>query len=323
MKRRGQRVTYQTVRAAVEEASGRRFLVSGRTFLRRLDCWRLPHSGRLPAFSLLACIPLLAGAADAAFPHTLMAACRSAARMHPPPAATHVPSSIAPSFLQPPVISPSPPRPAPLPRPQLTHVYQLKHLLPEMLELEWVRLPVAAHSSRTEPALSLALHAAAAAKVAVAEGAAPGGSGELQAARRLLHCRLAAHLLGSYRQHLTACCAALRSAGDDAGAAAVEEAAAAAEEAEPLPLARFLAPYPEEVSDVPQQAPPPLPTPARGGSPAVLVSDAAAAAQAALPLTPTSTKPQLPASTTGVHSRRGDQREALPAGQLWSCCKCI
>ncbi|KAL4430779.1 hypothetical protein ABPG75_006035 [Micractinium tetrahymenae] len=181
----------------------------------------------------------------------------------------------------------------------LTHVAQLQRLLPEAVQLEWVRLPVAAHSSRTEAHLLIALDTAAAAEAAVSEGAAaPGGAGgELQAARHLLHCRLAGHLLGSYREHLEGRAAQLRAVGDEAAAGDVAAAAAAAEP----PVENFLLPYPEGVADVPQQALPPrpdAPTPtSRGGSPAVLAGTAAAAA-AVTPFT-SAAKPAGTAGRTG------------------------
>lgn len=179
---------------------------------------------------------------------------------------------------------------------QLTHVAQLQHLLPEVLHLQWVRLPVAPRSSRTEAHLLMTLDAAAAADAASSErAAAPGGAvGELQAARHLLHCRLAAHLLGSYREHLEGRAAGLHAAGDEAAA----HVTAAAVAAEP-PLDSFLPPYPEGVADVPQgalPARPDAPAPSsRGGSPAVLAGPAGQAAC----VTPFTSAAQ-PAGTAGV-----------------------
>ena len=181
------------------------------------------------------------------------------------------------------------------------HVAQLAHLLPEALSLEWVKLPVAAHSSRTEAHLLVTLDAAAAGAAGVDAGAAPSG-GELQAARHLLHCRLAGHLLGSYREHLAARAAEARAAGDEAAAEELEAAAAAA--ADP-PVKQWVPPYPEGAADVPQlQLPqrPDAPTPSRGGgSPAVLAG--AAAAAAALPATPATGVRPLPSATASRHGR--------------------
>ena len=186
---------------------------------------------------------------------------------------------------------------------QLTHVAQLKHLLPEALQLEWVRLPVAAHSSRTEPHLLLTLDAAAAGASAAAAGAAPSG-GELQGARHLLHCRLAGHLLDDYRGHLGARAAELRTAGDEPAAEALEAARQAAEQP---PVAQFVLPYPDGAADVPQQQlpqRPEAPTPASrsGASPSILGSAGGGSARAAaVPLTPaTSGLKPLPSATTGT-----------------------
>ena len=184
---------------------------------------------------------------------------------------------------------------------QLSHVAQLKHLLPEALELEWVKLPVAGHTSRTQAHLLITLDGLAAGEAAAAEGAAPRG-GELQAARHLLHCRLAGHLLESYRGHLGSQAAEARHAGDEAAAADLEAACAAA--AKP-PVEQWVQPYPDGAADVPQQGLPPRPeaaTPSsRAASPEVLGGAAAAAgaAQLGVPATPaTSLKPQ--ASTVGA-----------------------
>lgn len=179
---------------------------------------------------------------------------------------------------------------------------QLKHLLPEALELEWVKLPVAAHTSRTEAHLLITLNGEAAGEAAASEGAAPRG-GELQAARQLLHCRLAGHLLESYRGHLGSRAAEARQAGDAAAAADLEAACTAAERP---PVTQWVEPYPEGAADVPQLALPPRPeaaTPSsRAASPAVLGGAAAAAAGAAqlgVPGTPaTGLKPQ--ATTAGA-----------------------
>ncbi|KAI7838998.1 hypothetical protein COHA_007238 [Chlorella ohadii] len=203
----------------------------------------------------------------------------------------------------------------------MSHVAQLKHLLPEAIELEWVKLPVAAHASRTEAHLLITLNGVAAGEAAAAEGAAPRG-GELQAARHLLHCRLAGHLLDSYRGHLGSRAAEAREAGDVAAAADLETACAAAERP---PVEQWVEPYPEGAADVPQQVLPPRPeaaTPSsRAASPSVLGGAAAAAAGAAqvgLPRTPgTGVKTQAAtASRTGrppvhpntVDRRRGQQR---------------
>ena len=188
----------------------------------------------------------------------------------------------------------------------MAHVAQLQHLLPEALVVEWVRLPVAAHSSRTEPHLLLSLDGPAAARAAADAGAAAPGSGEMRAARDLVQCRLAGHLLGSYRTHLGAQAMRQRQAGDEAAAAALEAAAAAAQRP---PVAHFVAPYPEEAADVPQQQLPPRPeAPAaasRGGSPAILgatAAPAAAAQQLAVPLTPATLGAQPQPSTGGLGS---------------------
>lgn len=178
---------------------------------------------------------------------------------------------------------------------------QLKHLLPEALELEWVKLPVAAHTSRTEAHLLITLNGEAAGEMAAREGAAPRG-GELQAARQLLHCRLAGHLLESYRGHLGSRAEEARQAGDEAAAADLKAACTAAERP---PVMQWVEPYPEGAADVPQLALPPRPeaaTPSsRAASPAVLGGAAAAAgaAQLGVPGTPaTGLKPQ--ATTAGA-----------------------
>ncbi|GAB4817838.1 hypothetical protein N2152v2_004884 [Parachlorella kessleri] len=143
------------------------------------------------------------------------------------------------------------------------HLAQLQFLLPDVIALDWVRLPVAPHSSRTEPHLAIALgalpdcwdhpvlgstggapaHAApkgqrqqqreeevarpvqrgngltadgpapdqqqpasltsrpgSAAAVRASRGA--GSDGEVTLLRQLLHYRLARHLLAAYRRHL-------------------------------------------------------------------------------------------------------------------------
>ncbi|PRW58263.1 CDT1 chloroplastic [Chlorella sorokiniana] len=188
----------------------------------------------------------------------------------------------------------------------LTHVAQLKQLLPEALDVEWVKLPVAAHTSRTEAHLLITLNSEAAGEAAAIEGAAPRG-GELQAARQLLHCRLAGHLLESYRGHLGSLAAEAWQAGDEAAAADLEAACTAAERP---PVKQWVEPYPEGTADVPQQALPPrpdAPTPSsRAASPAVLGGAAAAAAagaaQLGVPGTPaTGLKPQ--ATTAGRTGR--------------------
>lgn len=186
---------------------------------------------------------------------------------------------------------------------QLVHVAQLAHLLPEALSLEWVKLPVAAHSSRTETHLLISLDAAAAGAAGADAGAAPGG-GEMQAARHLLQCRLAGHLVGSYREHLAARAAEARAAGDDAAAEELEAAAAAA--ADP-PVKQWVQPYPEAAADVPQQPLPQRPdaaTPSRGGGSPAVLQGAPAAAAAALPATPATTGMQPPPSTTGTRHGR-------------------
>lgn len=185
---------------------------------------------------------------------------------------------------------------------QLPHVAQLMHLLPEALSLEWVRLPVAAHSSRTEPHLLINLDFAAAGEAALACGAARPGS-ELQAVRALLQCRLAGHLVGSYREHLAARASEARAVGDEAAAEELEAAAAAA--ADP-PVTQWVPPYPEDAADVPEQQLPQRPDAAsRGGSPAVLTGYAAApGAHLALPSTPATGVSKLPPSTTGGRQGR-------------------
>jgi hypothetical protein len=181
----------------------------------------------------------------------------------------------------------------------MSHLAQLRHLMPEALALEWVRLSVAAHSSRTEPHLLVSLNTAAAAAAAAQSGAVPAAAadGEMQAARRLLHCRLAAHLLDSYREHLGARAARLRQAGDAAAAEPLEAAAAAAEEP---PVAQFVPPYPEDATDVPQEQLPPRPeAQVAARSPAILPSagPAAAAQRLDVPATPATAGLAPPPST--------------------------
>ena len=158
----------------------------------------------------------------------------------------------------------------------LTHLAQLHHLLPEAIGLEWVRLPVDRHSSRTEPHLMITLAAGAAGGVAGGGAAGRGTASPSPAAQResqltllrqRLHRRLAGHLLGSYRSFLEAGVAEARARGDAAAAAELEAAPT-----EP-PLQRFVPPYPEDAADVPEQPLParPDPAPARA-SPSALSS---------------------------------------------------
>eukprot|EP00887_Chlorella_sp_A99_P005352 scaffold1.g5352.t1 len=149
----------------------------------------------------------------------------------------------------------------------MSHLAQLHHLLPEALRLEWVRLPVAKHSSRTEPHLTVSLDAAAALAVASARGGPSKGTPglpELVLLRQRLHCQLAEHLLSSYRSFLASATEEARAQGDSAAA---ERLAAAPTEP---PLESFVAPYPEGAADVPQRALPPRPeAPASAASPAL------------------------------------------------------
>lgn len=265
MRKRGQRTTFQNMRQAVEEASSRRFLVSSGSAC----ILQVPAAGRAEgAGRLSGC--MAGGSCNRHGAGLQRMVCG-----HQPPS---------------PPTCPALPSPCPA-TPQMSHVAQLKHLLPEAIELEWVKLPVAAHASRTEAHLLITLNGVAAGEAAAAEGAAPRG-GELQAARHLLHCRLAGHLLDSYRGHLGSRAAEAREAGDVAAAADLETACAAAERP---PVEQWVEPYPEGAADVPQQVLPPRPeaaTPSsRAASPSVLGGAAAAAAaagaaQVGLPRTP-------------------------------------
>lgn len=184
-----------------------------------------------------------------------------------------------------------------------SHVAQLQHLLPEAVALEWVCLPVVAHSSRTEPHLLITLDLASAAGAAAECGAAPSaaaGYGELQAARHLLHCRLAAHLLDSYCAMLEGRAAALRQAGDEAEAEQLEAAAEAA--AAKPPVSQFVPPYPEGSADVQQSRLPPRPAAASPASRSLLSGPTAAAQLQAVQLTPVTTG-RGPPPSTGRHGR--------------------
>jgi hypothetical protein len=176
-----------------------------------------------------------------------------------------------------------------------------------------VRLTTAAHSSRTEAQLLVTLDMGGAAAAAIECGAAQSGSGEIQAARALLQCRLASHLLTAYRDHLNDRAVKLRSSGEEEAAAQLEAEAAAT--AEP-PVERFLPPYPEGVAEVPPAQLPPRPEApnsasrgrsptilrdrqARPESPAVLRADLAAAQQPGMQMTAATGGQQLPAPSTG------------------------
>ena len=203
--------------------------------------------------------------------------------------------------------------------PQVSHLSQLQSLLPDVVSLEWARLPVAPHSSRTEPQLAINLgpmperwehpdarlsgaagqqqqeqHAGA---VVLAAAAGPpraaAADGEVGMLRQLLHYRLAAFVLGAYRRHLEGEAAARRAGGDAVGAEALEAEAAAlpvagrgeqqpAQQpaAQQQPAVHFAPGFLAQAPEVPEH---PLPRrPDAGGSSAAPSSAAAAAAAAAV-----------------------------------------
>lgn len=203
---------------------------------------------------------------------------------------------------------------------QTAHLSQLHFLLPDVLCLEWVRLPVAPHSSRTEPQLAISLgplpeswerpagdlpqHAIGAAGGSGSVAAVGGGDRVREQMRQLLRYRLASHLLGAYSEHLSRRAEALRQEGGAEAAAELESAAAAlpldhrgAQQMPPRPVESFAAGFLEAPPEVPQQ---PLPRrPDAAGPAAAAASPAAVSSHLPLPSTPISARPSLPPSAGG------------------------
>lgn len=164
----------------------------------------------------------------------------------------------------------------------MDHLAQLQHLIPDILACEWVHLPTAAHSTRTEPQLVLTLGGRArddkngasssllqeqpdqdetdshSALTAIHSPRNPSGMASsppaLETAREELQGALARHLLESYVQHLE------RQALSAEDPTRTAEVRAAMAEVVP-PFQAFQEPFPEGAPDVPLAELPPRPDP--------------------------------------------------------------
>ncbi|KAL6769662.1 CDT1 [Auxenochlorella protothecoides x Auxenochlorella symbiontica] len=141
------------------------------------------------------------------------------------------------------------------------HLAQLQHLLPGILTSDWVPLPVAPHSTRTEPQLMIALRPrppgmeAAPSPHGGACSPRRGPAAALEHDREALQGALSRHLLDSYAEHLHQ----RAMLAEEAGRAEEGEALRARAGRVVAPCHDFLPPYPEAVPEVPLADLPPRP----------------------------------------------------------------
>lgn len=165
------------------------------------------------------------------------------------------------SVHQPPPLIPRPPHPLPTHPLQTDHLAQLQHLLPGILTSDWVPLPVAPHSTRTEPQLMIALRPrppgmeAAPSPHGGACSPRRGPAAALEHDREALQGALSRHLLDSYAEHLHQ----RAMLAEEAGRAEEGEALRARAGRVVPPCHDFLPPYPEAVPEVPLADLPPRP----------------------------------------------------------------